>query len=106
MQPQRDLRQFDGHRVLVHAIDAAFQHHATDDVPVVQLLLVDRPLRGPGVLQDRGANVLDLVGQRRDVADVHAQSGDLRHGVEDVVGQGVDQADKEVSRTHGRIADA
>jgi hypothetical protein len=35
MEPERDLGQFDGHEVLVDTVNAAFQDHATDNVPVV-----------------------------------------------------------------------
>ncbi len=40
VQPQRDLGQFDGEGVLVHAVDAAFEHHAPDDGLVGELCFV------------------------------------------------------------------
>ena len=49
VQPQRHLGEFDRHRVLVHAIDAAFEDHAADDVSVVELFLIDGPVRRLGI---------------------------------------------------------
>ena len=43
MQPERDLRQFHGHRILVHAMDDTLQDHAAHDMAVVELGFIHRP---------------------------------------------------------------
>ena len=44
MQPQRHFRQFDSHRIEVHAVDTALQDHAADDIAVVELALGHWPI--------------------------------------------------------------
>ena len=66
VKPQRDLGQFHRHRVLVHAVDTALQHHAADDLPVVELSRIERPATVVlGVVHDRVADPVDPLHQRR-----------------------------------------
>ena len=60
----RHLGELDRHDVLVHAIDAALQDHAADDVPIVELLRINRPLPRLCIAQDCIADRLDPIGKR------------------------------------------
>ena len=64
VQPQRDLGQFHRHRVLVHAVHAALEHHAPDDVPVVELRRIESPAAILGIGHDRVADPVDALRQR------------------------------------------
>ena len=103
VQPQRDLGELHGHRILVHAVDAALQHHAADDVAVVELPRVHGPAVGRGVVQNRPANVGDAARQRRDVT-LYRGVGRGNRG-DHAVAQQIDQADQKVAGAHGRVAD-
>ena len=107
VQPQRDLGQLHRHRVLVHAVDAALEHHATNDVPVVKLVRVHCPAAPLGIGQNSVPDRVDSLGQRRDVVAprlrrVHLGLGD---GADHLVGHQVHEADQEVPGPHGRVAD-
>ena len=103
VQPQRHLGQLHRHRVLVNAIHAPLEHHAPDHVTVVELLRMDGPALPAGVAKDRVANGVDVFDKRRDVP-FHRR---LRfgHGRDHPVSQVIHEADQEVPRSHGRVAD-
>ena len=85
VQPQRNLGQFHCHRVFIHAVHAALEHHAPNDMPVVK----PRPVEGPapviGVGHNRVADRINARCQRRNVAF----NGILRfgHGRDHAIGQ-------------------
>ena len=64
VQPERDLGELHRHRVLVHAEDAALEHHAPHDVAVVEAFGRDAPAVRLGVGADGVADGLDAVGER------------------------------------------
>ena len=107
VEPEGDLGQFDGERVLVDAVDAALEDEAADDGLVGQLGLVDCPAGLVGALQDVGANGGHAVQQGRVVGVVLVQpvgdGGRVFDQVGDVVGQEVDGADQEVAAAHGGV---
>ena len=84
-------------------VDAAFEHHAPDDVAIVELSLVDGPAALLGVGDDGIPNGVDPFVQRRDVA-VPGRLG-VGHGGNDVVGKGVHEVDQKVTRPHGGVED-
>ena len=104
VQPERHLGQLDGHRVPIHAVDASLEHDASDDVPVVESVRVDGPAAVSGIVHDRLTYVIDPPGERRRVVVRHRFG--LGHDGNHAVGEVVDQAHEEVSRTHGGVADA
>ncbi len=59
VQPQGDLCELDRHHMLVHAVDAALQNHATDNMPVVELLVVNSPTTLIRVADNGCANCCD-----------------------------------------------
>ena len=64
VQPERDLGQLDRHRVLVDAVHDALQDHAPDEVPVVELRLVELPAACRRQLQNALADRRDTLDQR------------------------------------------
>ena len=105
VQPQRDLGQLDGERVLVHAVDAALEHHAADDGLVGELRLLQNPLRCFGPAQDVVADRRYPAHQRRFVLAVEPL-GVYRRVLDqagDVVGQIVDRRDQKVAAAHRRV---
>ena len=107
VQPEGDLGEFDGERVLVDAVDAALEHEAADDGLVGQLGLVHYPAGLGGALQDGVADGGDAVQQGRVVGVVAVQpvgdGGGEFDQVGDVVGEEVDGADEEVAAAHGGV---
>ena len=103
MEPQRDLGQFHRHRVLVHPVDAPLEHHAADDVPVVELGGIECPAPVLRIVHDRVADPVDPLHQWREVS-VHKGFG-LGHRLDNAVGKVVHEVDQEVSGAHGRVAD-
>ena len=105
VQPERDLGQFDGQRVLVDAVDAAFEDHAADDGLVGELGLVDHPIGGvcprQNVLTDSG----DAFNQGRCVGAFQPGRDGRRvfDQFENGVGEVVDSGDEEVAAAHGRV---
>ena len=65
VQPERDLGQLDRHRVLVDAVHDALEDHAADEVPVVELRLVELPASLLGQAQNALANCGDALDQGR-----------------------------------------
>ena len=106
VEPECHLGEFHGHRIFVHAIDATLQHHAPDDMPVIELFFVDSPVRRPRVFQDGDADVLDLVGKRRGIMQVRTQRSRFRHRIEHMIGKRIDKADKEMTRSHRGVTNA
>ncbi len=102
VQPQCNLRQFHGHRVLVHAVDAALEYHAPDNVTVVKLFCIDSPATFFGIAHDRIADDVDPLGQWRGIAVPCSLC--LRHRHDYPVGKIINEIDQEMSRTHGRVA--
>ena len=105
VKPQGHLGEFDRHEVLVDAIDAAFQHHAADDMAIVKLLGVDRPAAFLGIAKDRSADRRYAGDQGRHVIGKGHEGLGLGHGRDDLIGQVVDKAYEKVAGPHGRIAD-
>ena len=107
VEPEGDLGQFDGERVLVDAVNAALEYEAADDGLVGQLGLVHHPAGLVGALQDVGANGGHAVQQGRVVGVVAVQpvgdGGGEFDQVGDVVGEEVDGADEEVAAAHGGV---
>ena len=103
MQPQRHLGQFHRHRVFVHAVHAALEHHAANDMPVVKLFGIDGPAALTGIVQNSGPNGVNPLGQGRNIAGNRGLS--LGQGGNHAVGQIVHQADQKMPGTHGRVAD-
>ena len=105
VQPERDLGQFDGQRVLVDAVDAAFEDHAADDGLVGELGFVDDPVGGvcprQNVLTDSG----DAYNQRRCVGAFQPGRDGRRvfDQFENGVGEVVDSGDEKVAAAHGRV---
>ena len=65
VEPEGDLGEFDGERVLVDAVDAALEDEAADDGLVGQLVLVDFPVGLAGAPEDVGADGGDAAEQGR-----------------------------------------
>ena len=105
MQPERDLGELHRHRVLVHAVDAALEHHAPHDVAVVEAFGSDGPAVRLGVGADGGAGGLDAVGERRTVVAPIDRRLRFGHGGDGPVGEPVHQIDQEMPGAHGRVAD-
>ena len=61
MQPESNLGEFDGQRVLVDAVDAALQHHAADNVAVLEMLGDIRPIVLVRMVDDLLAHLCNLV---------------------------------------------
>ena len=101
VQPQRQLGQLHRHRVFVHPIDAAFEHHAAHDLAVVQMRGVDVPALRLRVVVDGLADGGDFGGQWRNVARHLVGLG--QHG-DHPVAQQVHQIDQKVARAHRRVA--
>ena len=104
VQPQRDLGEFDRHRVLVDAVDAALEHHAFDEILIGKLRLADRPVVFPRLGADALADVGQARQQRRRVIAAGDRRG-LADGGDDAHGEMVDQADEKMPRAHRGIAD-
>src|SRR5665647_524862 len=99
VQPQSHLGQLNGHRILVNAVDAAFEHHSPNDVAVVELIFVYSPAPSFSVAQDRVADSLDAFSERRNViAPSHLRFG-LGHRVNNVIGYLVHHTNEEVARS-------
>ena len=107
MQPERDLCQLHRHRVLVHTVDAALEHHATDDVPVVKLVRIHGPATTADVGENGGPDRVDSLGQRRDVVApcIRCLRLGLGDGSDHLVGHQIDKTHQKVTRPHGRVAD-
>ena len=103
VEPQRDLGQLHRHRVLVHPVDAPLEHHAADDVAVVELARIEGPAPVLRVVHDRVADPLDPLGERRQVS-LHERLG-LGHRLDEAVGDVVHKVDEEVPGAHRGIAD-
>ena len=105
---ERHLGQLDRHRVLVDAVDHPLEDDAADDVAVVEVLLVEPPVVGLGVVEDLGADRVDAAGERRVVRLVLGHPAHLQlgggHGFEHLVGQVVHQRHQEVAAAHRRVA--
>ena len=67
VQPQRHLGEFDGHRILVDAVDAALEHKPLDQVLVAELVVAD----DPSVLFGFGADFRPNVGEARAPVATH-----------------------------------
>ena len=104
VQPQRHLGQLHRHRIAVHAVDAALEHHAPHDAPVVEAVGVHRPAALRGVPQDGATHLVDAFGDGRGIS--RSTRFRFRHGGDYAVGEVVDETDQEVSRAHRRVADA
>lgn len=108
VEPEGDLGELDGHPVLVHPVDDAFQEDAAHNVPVVELFRIQGPAQLLGRLEDGLADRLDPGFQRRAVRGVPRpvhRGLDLAHTLQHLVCQVVHQRDQEVSAPHGRVAD-
>ena len=105
MEPQRDLCQFDRHGVLVDPVDAALEHHTADDVAIIKLFGIYDPASLFGMVEDGIADAINPLPERRNIIAPLNNGLSLGHRGDHPVGQIVDQADKEVARTHGWIAD-
>ena len=105
VQPQRHLGQFHGQAVLVDTVDAALEHHASDNGLIRQLGFVDDPVGRRGALQDVVADALDALHQRRGVGAVQPRR-DRRHVLDqfgDGVRQEIHRGDQEVAAAHRRV---
>ena len=90
VQPQGQLGELHRHRVLIDAIDAALEHHAAQDLAVVQLCEVDVPAPGLGVVADGLADGRHFLGQGRAIARHFVRLG---QGGDHMVAQQIDQID-------------
>ena len=100
VQPQRHLRQFHRHRILIHPINAPLEHHAPHNVPVVELRRVYGPFALLGIGQNRLANRINALRQRRHIA----RAIRFGHRCNNVIGKIIHQTDQKVPRPHCRIA--
>ena len=107
VEPQGDLGQLYGQRVLVDAVDAALEDHAADDGLVGELGLVEDPVRFGRPPQDLLADRGHPPDQRRRVLAVEPlrDGGDVFDQLGDVVGEEVHGGDQEVAAAHGRVQD-
>ena len=105
VQPERDLGQFDGQRVLVDAVDAAFEDHAADDGLVGELGLVDHPVGGVCPRQNVLTDSRDAFNQGRCVGALQPGRDGRRvfDQFENGVGEVVDSGDEKVAAAHGRV---
>ena len=103
VQPEGDLGQLDGERVLVDAVDAAFEDHAADDGLVGELRFVDDPVGGACPRRDVLFDGSNAFNQRRcvDVFEPGRGGGGVLDEVGDGVGEEVDCGDEEVAAAHG-----
>ena len=63
MGPAHAMRH--AHGFVADPVDAALEHHAADDVPVVELVIVEGPAPLASVAHDPGADNLDSGDERR-----------------------------------------
>ena len=68
VQPERDLGQFHRHTVEIDAVDAAFEHHAADDVAILKLVLYNGPAMVARIGEDGFSQSGDVLHQRRRIA--------------------------------------
>jgi hypothetical protein len=100
VKPQGDLGQLDRHQILVDAIDAALQDHATDDMSVVELGWIDGPPTLLGVPENGVADGFDPAAKRRRVITPRDDRLGFGHCRDDFIGQIIDKTYEEVARGH------
>ncbi len=97
MQPQRDLGQLHRHRVEVHAVDAALEHVALEQVHIGEPPPVDYDSLLVHLVEDRRPHTFQMRGHRvprERVEEVQRLVGDVIHRV-----------NQEVSRAHRGVED-
>ena len=108
VQPERQFRQFHGHRVQVDAIDRAFQHNAAHEVPVVQLVLPHWPAVLSRLLLNLPPQCGDPLGQWRPVwllvVRPGYQCGSFGNRVQNLPGEVIDQRYQKMTRSHRGVA--
>ena len=104
VQPQRQLGEFDRHRVLVDAVDDALEDDAADQALVVKLRGRYPPAVRLSPRENAGAHFLEVVEQRRAVTLNRLRCFGNR--VEHLARQIVDKADEEMSTAHRGVDDA
>src|SRR3954471_6018941 len=97
MQPQRYLGEFDGHRVFVNAINAALEDHAADNVAVVELIEIQRPLLVGGILENDISDILDAIAQRRNILGPFTKFLGFGDSSNNLIGEVIDERDQKVS---------
>src|SRR5487761_1652950 len=65
VQPQRNLRELDRHRILVDAVNASLEDHAAHKVAIVEMAFLDLPVVGARLSADALADRADPRDQRR-----------------------------------------
>ncbi|MGI8705432.1 MAG: hypothetical protein ACR2JJ_06520 [Sphingomicrobium sp.] len=103
VEPERKLRQLDRHRVLVNAVNDAFEDDPAHQVARLQTANRQRPPVPVPLFLDVSGNGFEACAEGRGVAV--AAGFRICHRLQDLVRQPVDEADEEVTRTHRRIAD-
>ena len=108
VQPQRNLGQFHRHRVFVRAIDTALEHHALDQLGIVQLLFAYCPAfiarmapNGPAHLADFFRHRAFIIVQPGSFASQYARFLDC---LQSKVRQPINQRNKEMPGPHRRVA--
>src|SRR5664280_1366055 len=107
VQPQRYFGELDRHGVPVDTVDGAFEHHATDEVAIVELAGEDRPPLLLSVRQDVAPRGLESSQQGGSVADNSGRPGlalNLGKRLECFVGEVVHEGDEKVAAPHCGVA--
>ena len=104
VQPERDLGELHRHRVLVHAVDAALEHHAAHDMAVVEPRRIDRPALRRRIGEDRFGES-PRSGRRAAIHGRPARRSASAIAVDGAVGQPVHEVDEEMPGAHRRVAD-
>ena len=105
VQPEGHFRQLDRQRVLVHAVDAAFEHHTPDDGLVREQALIEDPIRFLSAAEDVPPNGRHALDQRRDIRLVQPRRHrrDVLDQLGDSVREIVHGGDEEVAAAHRRV---
>src|SRR5215831_1382199 len=109
MQPQRQFRKLDRHRIEVDAVDHALQNDAADEVPVIKLFFRHRPVVFLSRAADLLAQPLNARGERGTIGLFGTRPGyEARHlgdRGQYLVREIIYQRHKEMAGAHCRIAD-
>lgn len=105
VQPQGDFGEFYRHRVLVYAIDAAFQNEALDQILVGELIIAHDPPVSFGFGANTCPHVSEPPHQWRDVISPGDRVMRFAHQDGHMFSEVIHERYQKVTRSHGWIDD-